>query len=108
MSVTLRGHTFYTEAEVSAMTPSGTVDSQWETYTLPITGGCNPNWQLNRFHVNKITGLVTGEIGLIRMASLTSRIIGTKTELAIHPDMRIKYTGNWEYGTTLSTAPSSE
>lgn len=104
MSVTLRGHTFYTASEVSAMTPSGTMDSQWETYDLAITNGCTLGWDANRFFVNKITGLVVGWIGLQEMSNMTSLTYGTNANLAPHSGLRLAYTGQFEYGTNTASA----
>lgn len=103
MSVNIRGHRFYSASEVSAMTPSGTMDSQWETYTFPIPSGAVLGWSANKFMVNKITGLVVGWIG-INFNSISSFVLGTVPQLGIHSDMDIKYSGNFEYGYSPSTA----
>ena len=107
MAVTLRGHTFYSESEVSAMIPSGTVDSQWETYDMPIPSTVIKGWQGNKFHVNKITGLVVGWVAMQNLNKLTSTVVGTNVNLAPHKDMHLKYTGQYEYGTCQDTAPVS-
>lgn len=102
MSVKIHGHEFYTASEVSAMTPSGTIDSQWETYDMPLPAGATLGWQANRFFVNKVTGLVVGWIGLHSLSATTGSwplTVGTIADCAIHPDVRVKYSGNYEYGT---------
>lgn len=105
MSVNIRGTEFYSESEVLAMTPSGTMDSQWETYTFTPSTGATTHWSACRFHVNKITGLVTGWIGLSNMNKMTSNLIGTNSNLAPHSGNYLRYSGQYEYGTTQSTAP---
>lgn len=103
MSVNIRGHEFYSASEVDAMTPSGTVDSQWETYDFPCPSGASIGWSANRFHVNKITGLVVGWVALSGMNRMSSVSIGTVADLGIHSGMDIKYTGNFVYGNTNSS-----
>lgn len=108
MSVTINGKTFLTASEVSAMTPSGTIDSQWETYTLPIPTGTIAGWDGNRFLVNKVTGLVTGWVTIQQMYNLTNHTIGTNANLAPHNDMRLKYTGQYEYGTVRDVSTTDK
>lgn len=108
MSVTLRGVTLYSASEVSAMTPTGTIDSQWETYDLPGINGWNSTaYSLGKFHVNKITGLVTGEIGIRNNSSVTSVTYGSNTNLGIHNAMQIKYPGSFEYAITKSATTAA-
>ena len=107
MPITLRGETLYSASEVSAMTPTGTVDSQWETHFLSGKNGWDDaQYKLHKFHVNKITGLVTGEIGISNRTATapTSVNYGTNANLGIHPDMVIKYPGTFEYAITKNTA----
>lgn len=108
MSVVINGKTLYTASEVSAMTPSGTVDSQWETYDLPIPSGVISNWDGNKFHVNKITGLVVGWLTMAQMYNMTNQTVGTNANLGIHADMPIKYSGNYEYGEPRDASASDK
>lgn len=111
MSVTLRGVTLYSASEVSAMTPTGTIDSQWETYELTgINGWTSTSYNLGKFHVNKITGLVTGEIGISNRTATnpTSTTYGSNTNLGIHSGMMIKYPGAFEYLITKGSPTAAQ
>lgn len=106
MSVNIRGRELYSREEVETMLPSGSMDSLWETHTLSTSNGytINPTWKLNRFNVNKHTGLVTGEVGLHNMSTATSTVYGTNANLGIHTGMRLTYPGQWVYGTASASA----
>lgn len=111
MSVTLRGVTLYSASEVSAMTPTGTIDSQWETYFLDGKNGWDDSiYNLGKFHVNKITGLVTGEIGISNRTATnaTSMNYGSNANLGIHSEMVIKYPGAFEYLTTKGSPTAAQ
>lgn len=111
MPVTLRGVTLYSASEVSAMTPTGTVDSQWETYHLDGKNGwVDSHYSLGKFHVNKITGLVTGEIGISNRTTTkpSSNNYGTNANLGIHSGMMIKYPGAFEYLITKTNTTEAQ
>lgn len=108
MPITLRGETLYSASEVSAMTPTGTIDSQWETHLLTgINGWDHTPYKLGKFHVNKITGLVTGEVGIRNSSGITSTQYGSNANLGTHAQLAIHYPGQFEYALMKSATTAA-